>query len=92
MKHIRSALEELAPDIAFAYEEDGTVNLLGKILCGTNTALGILPLCSANGLATEVVSKHRVMSRYIPLNNCRLWLMTPSYYKLTQKRLAPFRS
>ncbi|MCU0434381.1 MAG: YegS/Rv2252/BmrU family lipid kinase [Bacteroidia bacterium] len=41
-------------DIAVACGGDGTVNQLAHVLCGTNTALGILPFGSGNGLARHL--------------------------------------
>ncbi len=41
-------------DVAFAAGGDGTVNQLGHALCGTTTALGILPFGSGNGLARHL--------------------------------------
>lgn len=41
-------------DIAVAVGGDGTVNQLAHTLCGSNTALGILPFGSGNGLARHL--------------------------------------
>lgn len=41
-------------DGAFAVGGDGTVNILGSLLIGTNVPLGIVPLGSGNGLSKDL--------------------------------------
>lgn len=41
-------------DVAVAVGGDGTVSQLAEALCGTNTALGIVPFGSGNGLARHL--------------------------------------
>lgn len=56
---IEEAIAEFSPDTVVAGGGDGTVNLIARILLGKNCRLGILPLGSANGLATELgISKN----------------------------------
>jgi YegS/Rv2252/BmrU family lipid kinase len=48
--HIRKS----HPDRVVAVGGDGTITMVGKLLLGSNTALGILPGGSANGMAREL--------------------------------------
>lgn len=52
-ERIKAAIAEYEPDTVVAGGGDGTVNLVAKTLINTAIKLGILPLGSANGLATE---------------------------------------
>jgi diacylglycerol kinase (ATP) len=47
-------ITSLNPDCVVACGGDGTVQLAAKLLIGTNKMLGIIPLGSANGLATAL--------------------------------------
>ena len=51
---LRKQLEQHAPDAVVACGGDGTVNLVARTLLGTSTPMGIVPLGSANGLATDL--------------------------------------
>ncbi|WP_299821582.1 diacylglycerol kinase family protein [uncultured Pontibacter sp.] len=51
---IQAKLDENKYDGAFAVGGDGTVSLLGALLIGTDTPLGIVPLGSGNGLAKDL--------------------------------------
>ena len=53
-KHIKRKIKEFAPDIVVAAGGDGTVNLVASLIMGTKIRLGIIPLGSANGLASEL--------------------------------------
>ncbi len=50
---IEEAIAGFSPDTAVACGGDGTVNLVSRALLGKECRLGIIPLGSANGLATE---------------------------------------
>ncbi|MCO6480349.1 MAG: diacylglycerol kinase family lipid kinase [Phaeodactylibacter sp.] len=50
---IEKAIAGFSPDTVVACGGDGTVNLAAQALLGRDCRLGILPLGSANGLATE---------------------------------------
>lgn len=50
---LRQQLKQQAPDAVVACGGDGTVNLVARTLLGTSTPMGIVPLGSANGLATD---------------------------------------
>ena len=47
-------IKEINPRAVVACGGDGTINLVGKQLLGTGIALGLVPMGSANGLATEL--------------------------------------
>lgn len=51
---IREQLEEFNPDRVVAGGGDGTVQLVARVLMGKNIPMAILPLGSANGLATAL--------------------------------------
>lgn len=53
-KSLGNLLKTYKPEIAVAAGGDGTVNLIAASLIGFKTAMGILPLGSANGLAFEL--------------------------------------
>ncbi len=53
-EEIKSKLDATKYDAAFAVGGDGTVNLLGTLLIGTDTPLGIVPLGSGNGLSKDL--------------------------------------
>ncbi|UII22539.1 diacylglycerol/lipid kinase family protein [Fulvivirga ligni] len=54
-KRIKKAIEEKKPDTVVACGGDGTINLVAQVLLGNkDLKLGIMPLGSANGLATEL--------------------------------------
>lgn len=52
-ERIKTSIADFEPDTIVAGGGDGTVNLIARILRKQNRKLGILPLGSANGLATE---------------------------------------
>ncbi len=47
-------IEQCAPDMVVACGGDGTLNMVARQLLGTSIKMGILPLGSANGLATDL--------------------------------------
>lgn len=53
-KDIRNEIEKFKPDRVVSGGGDGTIQLLAKILLPYDLSMGILPLGSANGLATAL--------------------------------------
>jgi YegS/Rv2252/BmrU family lipid kinase len=53
-KKIRDEIDKFRPDRVVSGGGDGTIQLVAKILLPTDISLGILPLGSANGLATAL--------------------------------------
>jgi len=51
---INEKIKDYEPTDVIACGGDGTVNLIAELLIDTPTSLGIIPLGSANGLATEL--------------------------------------
>ena len=51
---IKNEIKSLAPDRVAACGGDGTVQLVARNLIDSNIPMGILPLGSANGLATAI--------------------------------------
>jgi diacylglycerol kinase (ATP) len=54
VKRLNEYIADFNPDVVFAGGGDGTINLVGRCLLKKNIPLGIIPLGSANGLATEL--------------------------------------
>lgn len=54
VQRITTELKALNPEIVVACGGDGTLQLVAKTLIGKNIPMGILPLGSANGLATAL--------------------------------------
>jgi diacylglycerol kinase (ATP) len=54
LESVKEIYDEIKPDAVIAIGGDGTVNLVGNLLSGTPTPLGIIPLGSANGLARDL--------------------------------------
>lgn len=52
---IKKVLGSFAPQKVVAVGGDGTVNLVAKVIMGTDISLGIIPGGSANGMARELV-------------------------------------
>jgi len=53
-RRILEALDQHQPELVFACGGDGTVNMVAQVVMGRDIPLGVLPLGSANGLATEL--------------------------------------
>lgn len=51
---IKEEISKTKPEVVVACGGDGTVNQIADIIKNTNTMLGIIPLGSANGLASEL--------------------------------------
>lgn len=54
-KNIKTKIKNWQPTVVAACGGDGTINLLGKIMLGSRIPMGIIPLGSANGMATELL-------------------------------------
>ncbi len=53
-QEIRTAIREFDPEVVVAVGGDGTVNLVSKIIAGTELVLGIVPMGSGNGLSKDL--------------------------------------
>lgn len=51
---IQERCRSFGPEVVVACGGDGTINLVGRSILGKDISLGIVPLGSANGLATEL--------------------------------------
>ncbi len=54
LKNLKSEIKDFEPVIIAAVGGDGTCNLVGSAIVRTDISLAIIPLGSANGLATEL--------------------------------------
>lgn len=54
-KKIKAKIKEWKPTIVVACGGDGTINLVGQVMLGNTIPMGIIPLGSANGMATELL-------------------------------------
>ena len=54
VKKLKTYIDEFQPDVVIAGGGDGTINLVAQCLVKRDIAMGIIPLGSANGLATEL--------------------------------------
>lgn len=54
LQGLNECIADFNPDVVFAGGGDGTINLAAKCLIKKKIPLGIIPLGSANGLATEL--------------------------------------
>ena len=54
VEKLQKVASELDPDIVVACGGDGTINMIASSLIDRDTTFGIVPLGSANGLATEL--------------------------------------
>lgn len=54
LEHIKQLIEKNTYDAVFAVGGDGTVSLVGALLIGSQTPLGIIPLGSGNGLSKDL--------------------------------------
>jgi len=60
-KRIANTTDDYQPDVVVAVGGDGTINLVAEALHQKNVLFGIIPLGSANGLATELDINDDVM-------------------------------
>lgn len=54
IQNLKSKIKAFQPELIIAGGGDGTINLTAKAILKTDLPMGILPLGSANGLATEL--------------------------------------
>lgn len=64
--------KEQGIDIVVAVGGDGTVNEVGRALVHSNTALGIIPTGSGNGLARHLLIPMKIKGAIQVLNNCEI--------------------
>ncbi len=57
---IRELIKKIEPDKVVAAGGDGTCNMVGKLLLNSPIKMGILPVGSANGLATELCIPNKI--------------------------------
>jgi diacylglycerol kinase family enzyme len=57
---ILTKIEQFQPTIVVACGGDGTINLVGQAMLGNGIPMGIIPLGSANGLATELLISNKL--------------------------------
>lgn len=57
-------------DIVVAVGGDGTINEIGRALVGTDTAMGIIPCGSGNGLARHLMLPMDIRKAILNLNKC----------------------
>lgn len=50
-RKLKNHIDEFKPEMVIAVGGDGTINLVGSLIIGTQIILGIIPIGSANGLA-----------------------------------------
>lgn len=53
-RNINKCIKDFQPDVVLAGGGDGTINLAARCILKKNIPMGIIPLGSANGLATEM--------------------------------------
>ena len=64
--------KEQGIDIVVAVGGDGTVNEVGRALVHSNTALGIIPTGSGNGLARHLLIPMKIKGAIQVLNDCEI--------------------
>lgn len=64
--------KEQGIDIVVAVGGDGTVNEIGRALVHSNTALGIIPTGSGNGLARHLLIPMKIKGAIQVLNDCEI--------------------
>ena len=64
--------KEQGIDIVVAVGGDGTVNEVGRALVHSNTALGIIPTGSGNGLARHLLIPMKIKGAIQVLNDCKI--------------------
>ena len=69
---IATESKEQGIDIVVAVGGDGTVNEVGRALVHSNTALGIIPTGSGNGLARHLLIPMKIKGAIQVLNDCEI--------------------
>ncbi len=69
---IAKEFKEQGIDIVVAVGGDGTVNEVGRALVHSNTALGIIPTGSGNGLARHLLIPMKIKGAIQVLNDCEI--------------------
>lgn len=64
IRNLKRKIKNFEPDLVIAGGGDGTINLTAKCMLSTKIPMGILPLGSANGLATELEIPSNIEDAY----------------------------
>ena len=70
--HIATEAKEQGVDVAVAVGGDGTVNEVGRAIVESDTALGIIPCGSGNGLARHLMLPMNVKKCLQLINTCEI--------------------
>lgn len=71
-KEIATLAKDNGVDVCVAVGGDGTVNEVAQALCGSRTALGIVPFGSGNGLARHLMLPLNVKGALQVINECAI--------------------